>query len=221
MYLPMVAVLFAMIYLLRGTQERIKLPAQAIIILGSIVIVICCIGSFRQTKVWDTPDGLFEHNLAVYPESVGVRVGLGNIYRKQGRLEEAFTVLKDGLAYTDHMLLHLYVGFVYSKAGHIADAEEQFTIATTMDPLNPEPIFSLGSLYEQTGREERALPLYEQAVALDSSYVIARVKLGTLYQKAGRISEARQQFEEALQWNVNSVEAKEALRKLEEDVPSS
>lgn len=49
-----------------------------------------------------------------------------------------------------------------------------------------ELLSQLGSLYDATGREERAIPLYQQALKLDSSKVMALVNLGAALAKKGQ-----------------------------------
>ena len=182
---------------------------------GGAVLIVFIVLSQAQTRVWDTPDGLFQRTLDIYPESIGARVGLSTIYRHQNKLEESFEVLREGLKYGEHSLLELYVGYVYAKAGQVEDAKDRFLSASQMDPLNPEPLFALGSLYEKTGETDRAIPFYEQAVVLDDSYVIARARLGLLYLDEGRTDEAREQFEAALEWNKFSLEANEGMAELD------
>jgi len=181
-YLPSVAVLFVLVMLL----SRIVIPKKVAVMIGIAALFSCVSLSIKQTRFWDTPDGLFLRTLEIYPESIGARVGLSTIYRHQNKLEESFEVLREGLKYGEYSLLELYVGYVYAKAGQVSDAKERFLSASEMDPLNPEPLFALGSLYEKTGEADRAIPLYEQAIALDDSYVIARARLGLLYLEEGR-----------------------------------
>jgi len=213
-YLPSIGILFILIHILSEVMERFKNAGRIVGVAGSIVLVIFIVLSQVQTRVWDTPDKLYLKTLETYPESVGARVGLATIYRHQNKLPEAFEVLKEGLKYTDHMLLHLHAGYVYAKSGQVADAREQLQIAMEMEPNNPEPIFSLGSLLEKTGKPLEAIPLYEKAVALDDSYVIAHARLGMLYLENGREEEAREQFEAALKWNKFSPEAREGMELL-------
>ncbi|MBU0766429.1 tetratricopeptide repeat protein [Patescibacteria group bacterium] len=202
-YLPSVAVLFVLVMLLSNFRVTKKFGISV----GGAVIALLIAVSIHQTRFWDTPEGLFQRTLDIYPESIGARVGLSTIYRHQNKLEESFEVLRKGLEQGDNPLLSLYAGYVYAKAGQVDDAKERFKSAAEMDPQNPEPLFALGSLYEKTGKADQAIPLYEQAVVLDDSYVIARARLGFLYLDDGRIDDAREQFLEALKRNINSYEA--------------
>lgn len=209
-YLPSVAVLFIFVKLLRN----VPITKRVGISVGASVIALLIAISMHQTRFWDTPDGLFQRTLDIYPESIGARIALSTFYRHQNKLEESFEVLREGLEQGDHPLLSLHAGYVYASAGQVKDAKERFMSASQMDPLNPEPLFALGSLYEKTGKADRAIPLFEQAVALDDSYVIARARLGLLYLEEGRTDEAREQFEAALEWNINSYEANLGMAEL-------
>lgn len=203
-YLPMVGLLIVLVYIYKSIRP----------IAVSIIIVVLIALSINQTNTWKTPDGVFRRTLDIYPESVGARVGLATILRHQNKLEEAFEVITEGVKHMDHSLLHMNAGFVYAATGQVSDAEERFRAAITMDPSNPEPYFSLGSLFDQTNRTDGAISMYEKAVELDDSYVIARAKLGNLYLSKGQTEKARDQFEKALEWNKFSVESNEGMKLL-------
>ena len=203
-YLPMVGLLIVLVYIYKSIRP----------IAVSIIIIVLIALSINQTSTWKTPDGVFRRTLDIYPESVGARVGLATILRHQNKLEEAFEVITEGVKHMDHSLLHMNAGFVYAATGQVADAEERFRSAINMDPNNPEPYFSLGSLFEQTNRTDEAISFYEKAIELDDSYVIARAKLGNLYLNKGQTDKAREQFKKALEWNKFSVEANEGIKKI-------
>jgi len=208
-YFPIVGLLIIFVYLVN--KIRIFQYSSILIFLSSIILITLTALSYNQTKVWETPNSIYEKTLSIYPESVGARTGLATILRHQNKLEEAFEVITEGVKYMDHPLLHLQAGFVYAKTGQVIDAEERFRAAIDMDPNNPEGYFSLGSLFEQTGKPDEAISFYQKAVELDDSYVIARAKLGHLYLNKGQKEKAHEQFEEAIKWNKFSVEANEGM----------
>ncbi len=203
MYLPMVGLLYVTLSLPKGDVVHAWFGKLT----KSCVLILCMILSILQTRIWDSPYSLFSHSLALYPNSITARTAVVQVLKEQGKTEEAFNVLRDGLAYGDHLQLHLSAGTLYASNGQLSEAREQFAIAAGMDGKNPEPIFSLGSLDEQAGDFKSAQANYERAVALDTSYVSARVRLAGLYKKNGKFTEAKLQLTEAVTWNPNSFEA--------------
>jgi tetratricopeptide (TPR) repeat protein len=221
-YLPSVGLLFLFIVMAGAVFKNINIFQYShpyfkkvlVIFIGISIIAGCVWLSRKQTHVWDSPEALYLKSLSVYPESVGARVGLSTIYRRQNKLTDSFEVLREGLKYGDYSLLHLHAGYIYAKNGQINEALERFKIASEKDTKNPEPIFAIGSLYEQINDIENAILFYNKAIALDGSYVVVRSKLGMLYLNKNKMQEAYEQFKAALKWNRNSYEANFGMAKL-------
>ncbi|MEK7591532.1 MAG: tetratricopeptide repeat protein [Patescibacteria group bacterium] len=215
-YLPSVGLLFLFVegihFLRTCTEKRSIAP---LLRGAAVLIVTMLIGlSLHQTSTWSTPKKLYTHALALYPDSVVARTDLARLLRDEGDFQKAFDVLKEGLVYGDHPALHLTAGTILAASNRTPDAIVEFQKAMTMDPLNPEPHFYLGSLWEQTGNMELAKGEYEKAVAMDPSYVIARVRLAGILKSQGALMEAENHLREALKWNPNSEEARKAIREL-------
>lgn len=207
-YLPMIGIIIILAVVLGRIMEDIR---QTVLIIMGIALLTCTVISRQQTKVWDSADGLFEHSLKHYPESILARTALGRIYREQGRTQLAFDTLRDGIAYGDHMHLRLGAGTIYAKTGQLRDARLHFKAAMTLAPENPEPHFYLGSLEEQVGNISIAQELFEVAVGMDDSYVPARNHLGNIYLEKEMFDEAYEQFAQSAAWNPNSIQAYEGL----------
>lgn len=204
-YLPSVGILLLLIVGMTWILERWRsisfwIPCG----MGVSIVILFTLLSLHQTRFWDSPELLFHHALDLYPESVPARTDLARMLREQGRTTDAFTLLKEGLRYGDDGHLHLAAGYIYAKVGQVHDAEEQFRVALDMLPKNPEPVFSLGSLKEQTGDIGAAEEFFQRAIAMDPSYVGARVRLGRILLARGMRDEARREFQEALGWNRSS-----------------
>lgn len=204
-YLPSVGILLLLIVGMTWILERWRsIPFWIPCGMGVSIVILFTLLSFHQTRFWDSPETLFRHALALYPESVPARTDLARMLREQGRTTDAFTLLKEGLRYGDNGHLHLAAGYIYAKVGQVHEAEEQFRVALDMLPMNPEPVFSLGSLKEQTGDSRAAEELFTKAIKMDPSYVGARVRLGRILLARGMRDEARREFQEALGWNRSS-----------------
>ncbi|MBI3618803.1 tetratricopeptide repeat protein [Candidatus Peregrinibacteria bacterium] len=215
-YLPSVGVflLLAMAAFPLGKALVDRLPPITPLIAVVGIVILLTSLSTAQTRVWDSGETLFAHAVFLSPASVMARTALANVYREEGKYPQAFNVLKEGLRYRDDPELHIGAGYVYAATGDTPSAEEQFRSAATMEPNNPVPIFSLGSLAEQRSDAKTAQRLYEQAVALDPSYVAARVGLARMFKYQGKLDQARMQLTEALRWNPSAENARMLLEEL-------
>lgn len=188
---------------------------------GGIILILVPILSFlsyQQSRIWDSAEVMLTRTLRIYPESITARTDLARIWREQGKVQEAFDLLIEGLTYGNDPALHIGAGLVYAKAGQADEAEAQLLKAANLDPTNPEPIYYLGSIALQIGNLDQALKNFEQAVSLDSSYVAARVALGRMYVQRKRNEEALLQFQEAVSWNPSNIDARVELATLFENI---
>lgn len=195
------------------TRYRMGVVSCLLFLVSSLIAI-----SRYQVEIWNSPNTLFERSIELYPETIMGRTALSRIEREQGRYEQAFETLREGLQYGDHAHLRLGAGMIYAKTGQIADAREQFLKSRELDPDFAEAVFSLGSLEEQLGNTAEAQRLYEQAVEMDGSYVVARVRLGRIYLDEGLYDLAWHQFEQALIWNQSSTDAHQGMIDLAEEI---
>ncbi|OGJ60774.1 hypothetical protein A3C37_02705 [Candidatus Peribacteria bacterium RIFCSPHIGHO2_02_FULL_53_20] len=221
-YLPSIGVIFVVMMLLQHflkkipptikSQIHLNSPAFAQATVGRqfsilnflsliFIIVPLVVLSRHQTRIWDTPESLYAHAVAVDPASVPARATLAQALRQMNRNSEAFAILKEGLTYGDDVSYHLEAGNIYAANGQVGDAITEFTKASKMKPDLPEPIFSIGNLEEHRGNIDLALEYYSKALALDPSYVGARVRIADILIDRGELAEAEEQLVEALRWN--------------------
>lgn len=170
---------------------------------GALIVALFTVLAIVQSAVWGGADSMFRHALKIDPASLPARVGLANLERDAGNVEEAFALLKEGLRYGDHFVLRNEAGLTYAAAGKIDEALEQFQIAKSMDATIPEPDFYTAALLEYRGQTGAALPLFQHALSLDPSYVAARVRISMILLKRGDLDEVERQMTEALRWNAN------------------
>lgn len=210
-YLPSIGFALIISFFAIKLFQRQRMPvmtALAVIVLSSIAT------SYQQTHIWSDPKGLFEHALDVQPRSLIARIGLSDMLLGEGKVVESFDVLKGGLKYGKDVRLSLAAGRVYAKAGDIPSAREQFTEAISLDPTNPDPLFSIASLDEQEGEDDAALAGYLKAVELDSSYVSARNGIARISLKKNDPETAERELRTALEWNPSSAEAHRLMAEL-------
>ncbi len=129
----------------------------------------------------------YVHNLAVVMEKEGNLAGAEQTYRNalrldpshqpshhgltelmisQGRQQEAVqhvTAWRDTQPYIAES--HLEMAWLLQESGDVAGAEQSLKAASNVDPNHPKVLAHLGQVYQQTGRSEEALAMYEQSLS--------------------------------------------------------
>ena len=96
---------------------------------------------------------------------------------------------------------HLELGVIYLSQHKLPEAEQELTSAVALDLQNPDPLLSLGQLYDQTNRAGEAEAAYRKAIQLNTDvsrnhfqierahYLLARALL-----QSGRQDEAKKEM---------------------------
>ena len=79
------------------------------------------------------------------------------------------------------------------------------------NPNNYRDWFQLGSLYQDAGKDTKAVEAYEQAIQLNPKYTEALVNLGGVYNDTGDYDKAKAYLEEALALNPEDCRARSNL----------
>jgi len=75
------------------------------------------------------------------------------------------------------------------------------------DPKNVEKRVMLGNIFYDAGKWDQAIPLYEQALALDATNTDVIVDLGVCYRNVNKLDEAMAMFNRALKIDPNKKQA--------------
>ncbi len=209
-YLPEIGLLLAGYAIISELTCILSIRTRTASIAIVALLLLLSIGSMAQTRVWDTPDSLFGRSIELYPESVSARTALANIFRDRNQLPEAFALVHEGARVSNHPALNIEAGLIYSAAGQVAEAREQFQLALQKNEELASAMYYLGFLDEHNGATASAENWYRKAIASDPSYVTARVHLARLLLEKHMDHEAEKQLDEALRWNPVSVETLQA-----------
>ena len=141
------------------------------------------------------------------PEDPLTYAGLGEAFRRKGKLKEAETNLRRSLELSpdvhaqDYQRAALTLAAVYIQMQRYPEAEV-LCQSLIDDPTYAQPweaLTNLGWAQFKSGRFQEARASYEEALDFRSSYVRARFNLGILDQEQGRWMSAIRQFELALE----------------------
>lgn len=199
-YIPSIGFLFLAVLFLRSLAERLRgvPPAKAFLVTSGIIVVAFAVGAFLQARTWRSSEALFANVLRLYPTSHVAQNNMGNVYRLQGKLDEAITAFQAALALREHPRARSNLGAVYRRQGKISQALEEYHRAIALDPENPEPYFGIGIVYAEAGDHEQAFASYRRALEIDPGYTEARTNLGALLASEGRIDEAIAEYRRAI-----------------------
>jgi hypothetical protein len=90
--------------------------------------------------------------------------------------------------------IHNDLGNLLELAGDREGAEAAYQKAATIDPTLTSARFNLALLYQQMGRNGKAIDLLQEVVAIDRTHPAANFQLGALYEARGRRTKAIEHY---------------------------
>ncbi len=107
----------------------------------------------------------YNNALRIDPSHQPSHHGLAELMISQGRQQEAVqhvTAWRDTQPYIAES--HLEMAWLLQQSGDVAGAEQSLKAANRVDPNHPKVLAHLGQVYQQTGRSEEALAMYQQSM---------------------------------------------------------
>ena len=137
---------------------------------------------------------------AVLPDSLGARTELARSYTRTQRFDRAEAVLERALeSDAKNPRLWLELAFARERRKDVPGAEQAARQSLDLEPNNGQALNFLGYLYaDHKVKVDQAVPLIEQALALDPDNPYYIDSLGWAYYRLGRFEDARGQLEKAI-----------------------
>jgi tetratricopeptide (TPR) repeat protein len=127
---------------------------------------------------------------------------LGNVYRQQGRFEEAAGEFRAASAINPRLVAaYDNLGVTLEAMGRGEEARQAFEAALRVDPDAATVHSNLGNYYFRRGDLGRARAEYLTAIRLNPDYAEAHNNLGSVHVNEGRLDLAEQAYRTALQLN--------------------
>ncbi len=116
-----------------------------------------------------------------------IYLALGQIYITTGNTQSAIDILNKGITLfpNDNALLILELVNLYLSTNKPAKAIEFLEMAIENDPENAEFYFTLGTLYDDTKQNKKALAAYKKALEIQPGMFSALFNLGVQYFNQG------------------------------------
>ncbi len=141
----------------------------------------------------------FERAIRINPRLTVAHLGIGDIYREQGRIEAAepryATAADLEPENFDAQYLH---GLVLQMLERTAEAIAAYLRALSIIPTDPQANLNLATAYLQVGEPNQALPYAERAVAYAPDLGAAHANLGAVHARLGRHNEAVDAYQQAI-----------------------
>lgn len=175
-------------------------------------VAACAYLGHLQLEHWRNARALFEHSVAIAPESAIAQTNLATALHVAGDFDGAENHYRESLLIRpDAPRTHLGLGLLLHTRGDLVAARAAFETAIRLDPELAPAHYSLGLALLQSADLEGARPWFQRAVELDPNYVAAHTNLGFIDAKAGRVEAAIAHYERALELNPDFSPAREGL----------
>jgi protein O-mannosyl-transferase len=193
MYLPLVGILIALVWLTMDLGSAKKL-SKAYLAIPAIIVLALGIATYRHLNNWRDGETLWRYTLSVTPPNYMAHDNLAMVLAEQGRSDEAiaeFRAAETLHKYPAPQILTL--GAYEQRNGDVQGAIEQYTRALNSSDDAAVRVAAwdqIASAYAQMKDWERAKLAYDNALAISPDDANALVGSGLLAERNGEITQA-------------------------------
>jgi tetratricopeptide (TPR) repeat protein len=200
LYLPLVGISLAVVWGaadLARRSPRSRVPATLAI---AAALALLARSAHRQAGYWRDSGTLWEHALAVDPESETALYQLSEHAKDLGRIPDQAALLRRLVQLNPRNERALNnLGIARYQLGEKPEALlAEYRALLAMNPKNAKALQNYGYLLIEAGRHVEAVAALEQAVEIDPAYCTALNNLGRAYLSLGDKPKARRSFERAV-----------------------
>jgi S1-C subfamily serine protease len=158
-----------------------------------------------------------QEQVRLYPDNAGVHLILGDLYEKQGRIDEAIASFKEAVRINPNNAdMQIVLGHAYTKVDQYRDAMASIKEAIRIRPNESKAYYFLGMVYEKLSKHQEAIVSYKEAIRINPDHVKAHRSIGFVYELLGRNDEAISAYKEAVRIDPNLISARNDLNALEQ-----
>jgi Flp pilus assembly protein TadD len=144
----------------------------------------------------------FKKAIELNPNNDSAYVGLGWLYRDQGRFAEEEQLLKKAIELNpNNDSAYVELGQLYGSQEKFTESEQAFKKALELNPKNDSAYLGLGRRYRNQGKLIDAEQAFKKALELNPNNDPAYTVLGRLYRDQGKFTELERIFKKALEVN--------------------
>jgi tetratricopeptide (TPR) repeat protein len=211
-YLPQIGLYLSLTWLAAELcpswrHRRLALGGLAMAILA--VFMFC---AHAQAAYWRNSETLWTHTLACTSDNAIAQSNLGNVFLKQGDVDEAISHFQTALQINPkYALAEGNLGDALLRKGRIDEAISDFQTALRLNPNFPDAYNSLGYALLGKGRIDEAILDFQTALRLKPNFPDAWNSLGSALFEKGAVNEAISAFQQALRLKPDYADAYENL----------
>jgi protein O-mannosyl-transferase len=179
MYIAMIGVALSVSFGFAAVSPRRTWQVGAVIATWVVVLGLL---SYKQTSYWSGSRLLFEHAVAVNPNSAVADQGLGQLLDQNNQFAQAeFYDSRAATASPSNPNIRHDLATAYAGLGDNRDAETQFRMSIALNPEDAASYRDLGSLLIKDNRTAEAVRVLQQAIRIDPTDSQAIDVLGDYY----------------------------------------
>jgi tetratricopeptide (TPR) repeat protein len=202
MYLPLAAVLVAVVLALDRALGRYSRPVLGVLAVAALV------GTLRRNADYRDEVVLWRTNVAACPTNARAHSNLGQALYDRGEFAEAVGHFATALRIApEFAMAHYNLGLALDRLGRTAEALAQFAAAAEIRPSLANAQLEWGRLLAKANRWEEAAAHYRQGLQSAPTSALAHDRLGVALVELGRLDEAGEHYARALQIDPSDAEA--------------
>lgn len=200
-YVPSIGFFVALVWWGAELAGTTKARRWGLSILAIVAIVACLPLSARQVATWKNSRTLFEQARRVTTGNFIALNTLGELLRREGRLDEAITYFREAVAAGPlYAPAWCGLGMALYQNGQKEEGIACHRQALKLNPDDPQALDNLGLLLFWENRPEEAEPLLRHAVTVRPGFAEAHAHLASVLAALGRNEEALEHLNTAVRF---------------------
>jgi len=173
-YIPLIGVFMMVAWATQDWLAQRTRLIRPVTIVGVTIVLACGIVANRQVRHWRNTYTLFEHALAVAPESALARMQFGESLNRLQQFEQAEQQLARAVALAPNWKLARFnYAMTLLNRGKSREAIEQLQAAVRLAPDFALAHFELAAVFTELGRPANAVPHYREGLRLQPNSIEA------------------------------------------------
>ncbi len=183
-YLPAAGFVPALVAALYMTAASFDKRLVAMLLLAAMTLALS-IATYARNNTWTDRISLWEDITAKSPNLARAHAGLGAVYLKLGRTDEAMREFQTAVSLDlSNFIAHYNMGVIYLRQDRLDEAKTEFQAAVMLRPDRADFHNALATVYARQGLRNDAMNEYQTVLGLDPYFREARRHLESLQQNA-------------------------------------
>ena len=172
--------------ILIGSAISKVFPKKLMFILTAVLVCGLAARTYARNYVWKDRFALFSSITQSSPYNFLAKYNLANVYYGRGDYKTSAALYQKVVEWQpNYMEAHLGLANAYHSMGRLEDALAEYKEALGIEPT-PIIYNSMGVLFFDQSKYEKAVSFYKKALGLKQNYANAYINLGNVYYKLRR-----------------------------------